>query len=63
MARMAVTEQMYQEAYRLGTNIWSRRITPSEARRTLENEYGLNAKTASAYLGAYDGLRRGRTSS
>lgn len=58
---MAVTEQMYQEAYRLGASIWSRRITPFEARRTLENEYGLNAKTASAYLGAYDGLRRGRT--
>lgn len=61
MARTAVTEKIYQEAYRLGANIWSRRITPSEARRTLENEYGLNAKTASAYLGAYDGLRRGRT--
>ena len=61
MARMAVTEQMYQAAYRLGADIWSRRITYTEARRALETEYGLKTKTVNAYLRAYDGLRRGRT--
>ncbi|MFK9099455.1 HNH endonuclease [Pseudomonas guariconensis] len=61
MARMAVTEQMYQAAYRLGADIWSRRITYAEARRELEAEYGLKTKTVNAYLRAYDGLRRGRT--
>lgn len=61
MARMAVTEQMYQAAYRLGADIWNRRITYTEAQRALETEYGLKTKTVNAYLRAYDGLRKGRT--
>lgn len=61
MARMVVTEQMYQAAYCLGADIWSGRITYTEAQRALENEFNLSTKTINAYLRSYDGLRRGRT--
>ena len=61
MARTEVTEHMYQAAYCLGADVWSRKITPVDARRMLESRYKFNAQTANAYLNAYDGLRRGKT--